>query len=101
MKKRRLPLDSPDWMPLPDAHRLVSEPSGNGKLAATDLMERLMKGDMRSMRRGVGPPAPIKRELLPATFWFKHKIESWSDKLLVGLRPSTGGLVRPLRGFVF
>jgi hypothetical protein len=102
MSRRKLPLESPDWMPLEDAHRLNEERrTGNRTVAVTDLMTWLMKGDVRSMRRGIRPSATTTRELLPTTFWFKHKIESWSGKLLVGLRPSIGGMVRPLRGFVF
>ena len=32
-----LPLDSPNWMPVAEAHRLLTGLLGNGKLAAKDL----------------------------------------------------------------
>jgi hypothetical protein len=74
---------------------------GDRRLAAQDLTEELAKGRIHSMRRRVGKPlgrAAPERELLPASFWREHELDSWSDRLFVVPRGRSG---QGLRGYVF
>ena len=72
-KHKSLPLDSPNWVPILDAHRAILPRTGNWYLAARDLTEKLRSGDIRSMRRRVyGEGAD--RELLTRSFWRAHEL---------------------------
>jgi hypothetical protein len=46
-----LPLDDPRWLPAEDIHKLLSQRSGDGRLAASDLNEALMSEAVHCMRR--------------------------------------------------
>jgi hypothetical protein len=105
----KLPLDSPEWLPDADAHRVLCQRTGDRHLAAQDLTKVMADGDVPSMRRcfarGRSPdgelvPLGPDRELLPRSFWSDYELDSWSDALLVVPR-RRGGQVVPLRGFAF
>jgi len=71
MRKRRLPLDSPNWTPLTEVHHFVCEQTGDRRLAAQDLTDAMANGRVRSMRRQVDRfhDNEPERELLPSSFW--------------------------------
>lgn len=72
MSKHRLPLDSPNWMPLIEVHRFVCEQTGDPRLANRDLMNAMANNSVRSMRRALDFPSRVnqsERELLPPAFW--------------------------------
>jgi hypothetical protein len=100
-KKRSLPLESPHWLPLDDARRLRHEATGNRSLIAGDLTGALLSGHLRCMRRRIGRGVGPNRELVPSSFWAGHRLDSWTDALLVRARTHRGGVVQTLRGFVF
>jgi hypothetical protein len=61
--KRELPLDDPRWLPLIEAYKLLSPQTG---FAAFDLLERLKREKIRSMRRNLTNPS--ERERLSGSF---------------------------------
>jgi len=87
MSKRRktrgrtgeLPLDSPDWMPVAEAHRLLTGLLGNGYLAAKDLTAAVAakRSNKRlpCMQRAIASRiAPDQdREIVPLSFWDKYE----------------------------
>jgi hypothetical protein len=97
----KLPLDSPHWLPLNDAHRLHHETTGNRSLAAGDLTGALLSGHLRCMRRRVGRGVEPDREFVPSSFWAGYRLDSWSDALLIRARTHRGGVVPTLQGFAF
>jgi len=113
-KPASLPLDDPRWLPIGEAHRLLTLRLGNGSLAALDLTDTLAGGRVRclcrSLRDGERSPAP-------ASFWAGYELRSWSDGLHVISRRerlrvrsdgafvvtsrTAGGIIIPLRGWAF
>jgi hypothetical protein len=90
----RLPLDSPNWLPVHDVVGLLCRLTANRILATRDLTAELVAERVRSMRRcfGYGPlgssrgkivPLGPDRELLAFSFWADHYLESWSDRTYV------------------
>src|SRR5262245_44615600 len=71
-----LPLDSPNWMPVAEAHRLLTDLLGNGYLAAKDLTDAVSaeRSDKRlpCMQRAIKSRfAPDQdREIVPLPFRF-------------------------------
>ena len=45
------PLDSPNWMPVAEAHRLLTDLLGNGYLAAKDLTAAVADTTIEQKRR--------------------------------------------------
>ena len=82
MNKRSLPLDSPNWTPLTEVHRFVCEQTGDRRFADRDLIDAIVNGRVRSMRRRISPRADEpERELLLPSFWANHKLDSsWPVK---------------------
>src|SRR5262249_40825027 len=74
-----LPLDSLDWMPVAEAHRLLTGLLDNGKLAAKDLTAAVAakRSDKRlpCMQRAIESEiAPDQdREIVPRSFWDKYE----------------------------
>jgi hypothetical protein len=102
--------DSPNWIPITEAHRLLCGRAGNRRLAATDLTDAMAKG-APSMRRCFGHEIRRKadgsyeealigpeRELLPAEHWAEHEIRGRSDSTVVITRGPKTILVT---GFVY
>jgi len=104
-KEKALPLDSPDWMPLEDVHRLRCQLTGDPGLAAQDVTNVLARR-VRSMRRwrvgGFERSSKPDRTRLPFTFWAEHELH-WSDGLSVIRRPHFADILSDiiiLQGFV-
>jgi len=122
-----LPLDSPNWMPLPDAHRLLCPLLGDRHLAAKDLTDAQADGRVRSMRRcfvygvwrewekgrvvdqarGYREGKVVseervligpERELLRREHWTEHELQSWSDATFVTRRSNTPASIK---GYVY
>jgi len=74
-----LPLDSPNWMPVAEPHRLLTGLLDNGKLAAKDLTAAVAakRSDKRlpCMQRAIASHiAPDQdREIVPLSFWDKYE----------------------------
>jgi hypothetical protein len=98
-----LPFDDPRWLPIGEAHRLVTARLGHRRLAAIDLMDALTDGRVRCLRRSL---VSGERSLAPASLWSGYELQSWSDGLHVCPRrtPADGTgtrLIIPVRGWVF
>jgi len=81
-----LPLDSPNWMPAAEAHRLLTGLLGNGYLAAKDLTAAVADKRLSCMRRAIASRiAPDQdREIVPLSirFDFDHerlRVWEWKD----------------------
>jgi hypothetical protein len=98
---KRLPLDSPNWVPLAEAHAELSKRRGSGDIAAKVLTKHMAEEHIRSMRWRVGkwPPGP-EQELLAGAFWRDEYELYSSNRLLVVPRVRSGQIVGE-RGFVF
>jgi hypothetical protein len=78
-KAERLPLDSPNWMPAAEAHRMLTDSRGDPDLAAKDLTAAV--ADKRSakrlpcMQRAIARHiAPDQdREIVPLSFWEEYE----------------------------
>ena len=87
MRKRRLPLVSPNWTPLTEVHRFLCEQTDNRIFAAQDLTDAMANDRVRSMRRQVYRPLGRlhdyePRELLPPSFWAtKYLLSSSATEL--------------------
>src|SRR5215510_15420119 len=74
-----LPLDSLDWMPVAEAHRLLTGLLDNGKLAAKDLTaavaakrsDKRLPCMQRAIPRHIAPDQD--REIVPLSFWDKYE----------------------------
>src|SRR5262249_39890472 len=83
-----LPLDSPNWMPVAEAHRLLTGLLGTGYLAAKDLTaavtaKRSDKQHLPCMQRAIASHiAPDQdREIVPLSFQFDgEKLQVWERK---------------------
>ena len=81
-----LPLDSPNWMPAAEAHRLLTGLLGNGYLAAKDLTAAVADKRLSCMRRAIASRiAPDQdREIVPLSIRFdfdheKLRVWEWKD----------------------
>lgn len=91
MSTGELPLDSPNWMPAAEAHRMLTGSVGDSDLAAKDLTAAV--ADKRSdkrlpcMQRAIASyVAPDQdREIVPLSFWDKHEFgfDPVSEKLQI------------------
>ena len=89
-----LPLDSPNWMPAAEAHRMLTGLLGDPDLAAKDLTAAV--ADKRSdkrlpcMRRAIASHiAPDQdREIVPLSFWDEYEFgfDPVSEKLQIGAK---------------
>ena len=87
-----LPLDSPNWMPLAEAHRLLTGLLGNGYLAAKDLTAAVAakRSNKRlpCMQRVIASHiAPDQdRKIVPLSFWDEYAFgfDPVSGKLQIG-----------------
>jgi len=100
-RRGKLPLDDARWLPMTDAHGELTRRTGDRSLSARDLTDGLMVGRVRCMRRRLRPGSERARELVSHAFWALHRLDSWSDALLVVPRVQAGPLVASVRGFVF
>jgi hypothetical protein len=112
---RRFPLDSPNWIPIVNAHQSLCGLTGNRELAAKDLTNVLADRDVPSMRRCFSgwrsPPVGAvllepDGELLPAAYWTEHQVQSWSsDATFVARRgafvPSRGNMFTEITGYAY
>jgi hypothetical protein len=113
---RRFRLDSPNWIPIVNAHQSLCGRTGNRQLAANDLTDALADRDVPSMRRyfsGWRESPPVGAvllepdgELLPAAYWTEHYVQSWSaDATFVARRgafdPSRGNMSTELTGYAY
>ena len=112
---RRFKLDSPNWIPIVNAHQSLCGLTGNRQLAAKDLTDALADRDVPSMRRCFSgwrsPPVGAvllgpDGELLPAAYWTKHEVQSWSsDATFVAssapFDPSRGNLFNEITGYAY
>src|SRR5262245_26985497 len=87
-----LPLDSPNWLSIHDVIGSLRQSTANRRLAARDLMAKLVNGDVHSLRRCFveGRTSDGKtvlfgpdRELVLCSFWADHVLDSWSDRTFV------------------
>jgi len=81
-----LPLNSPNWLPLGDAHRLLCPLLGEKHLAAKDLRDAMADDRdrrVRSMRRCFARGIRRPDELLPASYWVEHWLDPRSDGVFV------------------
>jgi hypothetical protein len=114
----KLPLDSPDWMPIGETHRLLCGFTGNRHLAANDLTGAMLDEDetrrLPAMRRcfayGIRQKADgnhervllgPERELLPREYWIKHEVQSWSDATFVTEHSRTPASIKGYAYFVW
>ena len=108
---RRFPLDSPNWIPIVNAHQSLCGRTGNRQLAAKDLTNALADRDVPSMRRCFSgwrsPPVGAvllepDGELLPAAYWTEHEVQSWSsDATFVASRGNRGTEIMGYAYFVW
>jgi hypothetical protein len=82
-----LPVDSPNWLPLLEAHRLLCSLLGERNLAAKDLTDAMADDDgtrrVRSMRRCFMRGVPQSAELLLASYWIEHWLDCRRDGVFV------------------
>jgi hypothetical protein len=100
----QLPLDSPGWIPIAEAHRAVLPLMGSRDLAAQDLSEVVADGSVPCMRRRLGHGEGPERELVPLPFWKEYWFMHWLDVgLQVMNRPAGRGpsSIATYRGFAF
>jgi hypothetical protein len=100
-KAERLSLDSPNWMPAAEAHRMLTGLLGDPDLAAKDLTaavadKRSDKGlpcMQRAIARHIAPDQD--REIVPLSFWDEYefgfdpvseKLQIWAKGLAVDFR---------------
>jgi hypothetical protein len=117
-RRKALPLDSPDWMPIAEAHRVLCSLTGSRDLAAKDLTDAMMAKDedkrVPAMRRcfayGIRPKADgskeqvllgPERELLPREYWIEHELQSWSDATFVTRRSNNPASIKGYAYFVW
>jgi hypothetical protein len=86
-KVEQLPLDSPNWMPLAEAHRLLTGLLGNGHLAAKDLTvavaDKRLPCMQRAIRSWIAPDQD--REIGPLLFRFdSQKLQVLERKEYLG-----------------
>lgn len=79
-RRKALPLDSPNWMPIDDAHVAISGVTGNRKLAEIDLSKVLRDGSLPYLRRDLRTG---ERELGAREFWDKNWLTAWSDRMRI------------------
>ena len=115
MAQAQSPLDSPNWMPIAEAHRLLCGLTGNRHMAAKDLTDAMMaeEDDKRvpAMRRCFvpgyrSPPAGAvllepDGELLPREYWTEHQLQSWTDATFVTERSNTPASIKGYAYFVW
>jgi len=90
-KAERLPLDSPNWMPAAEAHRMLTGLLSDPDLAAKDLTaavaDKRSDKRLRCMQRDIASHiAPDQdREIVPLSFWDKYEFgfDSVSEKLQI------------------
>jgi hypothetical protein len=106
-KRKALPLDSPNWVPFVDIHRLFVARVGSVDLAARDMTSVLRSGTLRSMSRRARPSSKSpERGLQTPEFWANWDVSIWSNDLLVvpSLQRQSKvrhRLVTPLTGVLF
>jgi hypothetical protein len=117
-RRKALPLDSPDWMPIAEAHRVLCSLTGSRDLAAKDLTDAMMAKDedkrVPAMRRcfayGIRPKADgskeqvllgPERELLPREYWIEHELQSWSDATFVTRRSNNPASIKGYAYYVW
>jgi hypothetical protein len=105
--------DSPNWIPIVNAHQSLCGLTGNRQLAAKDLTNALADRDVPSMRRCFSPAwwrsPPVGAvllepdgELLPAAYWTEHEVQSWSsDATFVASRGNRGTEIMGYAYFVW
>jgi hypothetical protein len=115
---KALPLDSPNWMTIAEAHRLLCSLAGSRILAAKDLTDAMADEDedrrLPAMRRcfmyGIRPQADgghdrvlvgPERELLPRAYWTEHEVQSWSDATFVTERSNNPASLKGYAYFVW
>lgn len=113
---RRFPLDSPNWIPIVNAHQSLCGLTGNRQLAAKDLTNALADRDVPSMRRCFLPEwrsLPVGAvllepdgESLPAAYWTEHLVQSGSsDATFVTSRgsfvPGHGYMFAEITGYAY
>lgn len=84
MRKRPLPLESPHWWPLTEAHRVLTARLGSPHLAARDLTLALRDPDGRlpAMARWVSlPRASVPDRLLATPAWWAGEELIYGDRL--------------------
>jgi hypothetical protein len=117
-RRKALPLGSPDWIPIAEAHKLLCSLTGSRDLAAKDLTDAMADEDedrrVPAMRRCftygirrkadgshervlVGP----ERELLPRGYWTEHELQSWSDATFVTRRSNNPASIKGYAYFVW
>jgi hypothetical protein len=77
MSPRKLPLDSPDWVPLAVVVQLWGERNGSLALGEVDTLQALRENKVRSMCRCLD--AQPERWLVPPEFWNDREILHTSD----------------------
>jgi len=86
-KAERLPLDSPNWMPAAEAHRMLTGLAGDPDLAAKDLTAAVARKRLPCMQRTIASHiAPDQdREIVPLSFWDKYEFgfDPVSEKLQI------------------
>jgi hypothetical protein len=92
-RRKALPLDGPNWLPIHGVLGTLCQVTGNRRLAARDLRKAMAdRRGVPSMWRCVasgrnpdGEAVPLgpDRELLPPAFWDKHELDVWSDRTFV------------------
>ena len=107
---RRFPLDSPNWIPIVNAHQSLCGLTGNRELAAKHLTNALRDRDVPSMRRCFSgwrsPPVGAvllepDGELLPAAYWTEHEVvqSPLSDATIVARR--SGMMPLEIAGYAY
>ena len=89
-KAERLSLDSPNWMPAAEAHRMLTGLLGDPDLAAKDLTAAVADKRLPCMRRAIASHiAPDQdREIVPLSFWDEYEFgfDPVSEKLQIGAK---------------
>jgi hypothetical protein len=86
-KAERLPLDSPNWMPAAEAHRMLIGLLGDPDLAAKDLTAAVADKRLRCMQRAIAShiAQDQDREIVPLSFWNEYEFgfDPVSEKLQI------------------
>ena len=117
-RRKALPLDSPNWMTIAEAHRLLCNLTGSRDLAAKDLTDAMADEDedrrLPAMRRcfayGIRQKADgsndrvflgPERELLPREYWTEHELQSWSNATFVTQRSNNPASIKGYAYYVW
>ena len=97
-QREKLLFDDPRWSPVVELHKLLSQRTGDPRLAAFDLTAALANNRLRCMRRNLAG----EREAVPSTFWTDYQLCHSLNRLKVFPRARPRDYAVPsMRGWIF